>query len=275
MKKILYLLIAGCLLTAFKPKELTWVAVGDSITYLNNHLDETGNRVTKGYLTRVVERLPNIHYVNQGHNGWTSGGIARQIDSLGLTKADIYSVFLGTNDWWAGRPIGTLGDYINNKGNSTIYGSFRIITNKLRALNPEAKIILIAPMQRNDFVYILDHNNNAYGSYKDKNGQSLEAVANAVDSIADYEKIPVIDLYHNKTLDVKNLVKFKHLKDPKTGLYKNYKYPESIGIPFNSKNDEYPYPPDAVNFTFDGLHPSDKGNEVIAGELVKVMKKFN
>jgi lysophospholipase L1-like esterase len=130
-------------------------------------------------------------------------------------------------------------------------------------------------MQRNDFVYILDHNNNAYGSYKDKAGQSLEAVANAVDSIAAYEKIPVVDLYHNSKLDVKNLVKFKRLKDPKTGQYKNYKYPESIGIPFDSKDDEYPYPVDAVNYTYDGLHPSDKGDEVIAGELVKVMKKFD
>lgn len=275
MKKLLYLLAAVCLLTSFKPKEITWVAIGDSITYLNNHLDETGNRVTKGYLTRVTEKLPNVHYVNQGHNGWTSGGIADKIETLGIVKADVYSVFLGTNDWWAGRPIGTMDDYKNNKGNTTIYGSFRIIVNKLRTLNPEAKIILITPMQRNDFVYILDHNNNAYGSYKDKNGQSLEAVANAVDSIAAYEKIPVVDLYHNSKLDVKNLVKFKRLRDPKTRVYKNYKYPESIGVPFDSKNDEYPYPVEAVNYTYDGLHPSDKGDEVIAGELVKVMKKFN
>jgi len=275
MKKLLCLLLAACLLTSFKPKEITWVAIGDSITYLNDHLDETGNRVTKGYLTRVTEKLPNVHYINQGHNGWTSGGIAEHIETLGIVKADVYSVFLGTNDWWGGRPIGTLNDYTNNKGNNTIYGSFRIIVNKLRVLNPEAKIILITPMQRNDFVYIADHNNNAYGSYKDKNGQSLEAVANAVDSIAAYEKIPVVDLYHNSNLDVKNLVKFKRLKDPKTGQYKNYKYPKSVGIPFDSKNDEYPYPVDAINYTYDGLHPSDKGDEVIAGELVKVMKKFN
>ena len=55
-------------------------------------------------MTRVVEKLPGIHYINQGHNGWTSGGIAREIENLGLVKADVYSVFLGTNDWWqAGR----------------------------------------------------------------------------------------------------------------------------------------------------------------------------
>lgn len=275
MKKFAYLFIISIyLLSSFKPKEITWVAIGDSITYLNDHLDETGNRVTKGYLTRVVEHLPNVHYINQGHNGWTSGGIARQIDSLGLVKADVYSVFLGTNDWWGGRPIGTLNDYTSHKGNTTIYGSFRIIINKLHTLNPEAKIILITPMQRNDFIYLFDHNNNAYGSYKEKNGQTLESVANAVDSIAAVEKIPVVDLYHNSKLDIKKLVNFKRLKDPETGLYKNYKFPESTGIPYNSKEDEYPYPPEAVKLTFDGLHPSDKGNEIIAKEVANVMKKY-
>src|SRR3954464_3997674 len=131
MKKIIVFLIAFFSIAFFKQQEITWVAIGDSITYLNDHLDETGNRVTKGYMTRVTEQLPKLHYINQGHNGWTSGGIADKIDSLGIIKADIYSVFLGTNDWWQGRPIGTLADYKNSTGNGTVYGSFRIIINKL------------------------------------------------------------------------------------------------------------------------------------------------
>jgi hypothetical protein len=47
-------------------KEVKWTAIGDSITYLNNHLNETGNRTQKGYLDMVKERLPNINYINQG-----------------------------------------------------------------------------------------------------------------------------------------------------------------------------------------------------------------
>ncbi|WP_295795775.1 hypothetical protein [Mucilaginibacter sp.] len=67
MKKLgVYLLL---LLTSFSffsvtPDVKSWTAIGDSITYLNDHLDETGNRVTKGYLTRVTEQLPNIKYNN-------------------------------------------------------------------------------------------------------------------------------------------------------------------------------------------------------------------
>lgn len=274
MKKLAFLIPFLFLLTSFTKKEITWVAIGDSITYLNDHINETGNRVTKGYMTRVVEKLPNIHFTNQGHNGWTSGGIASSIEKLGLQKADVYSVFLGTNDWWQGRRLGTLAHYQNDSGNSTVYGSFRIIINKLRSLNKEAKIILITPMQRADFVYINNPKNNAYGSYKEKNGQMLEQFAMAVDSIGKYEGFTVVDLFHQKGMDVKNLVKYKRLKDPQTGSYKTYGYPEFASIPFNPERDEYPYPPAAINITYDGLHPSDKGYAMIAKMLVKIMKKY-
>ena len=274
MKKLSLLLIYAFIIISFKPKEITWVAIGDSITYLNEHADETGNRITKGYMTRVKEKLPHIDYINQGHNGWTSGGIADAIEKLGLTKADVYSIFLGTNDWWQGRPIGKFSDYETNTGNNTAYGSFRIIIDKLRSLNKEAKIILITPMQRVDFVYFNNMKNNAFGSYKQKNGQSLEQFANAVDSIGRYEHFKVVDLYHKKGMELKSLVKYKRLKDPQTVAYKNYPYPDFINIPFNPETDEYPYPADAIDITYDGLHPSDKGYDIIARMLIKIMKKY-
>lgn len=55
MKKLLFLIAIVFLLSSFSSKKITWVAIGDSITYLNEHTDETGNRITKGYMTRVVE----------------------------------------------------------------------------------------------------------------------------------------------------------------------------------------------------------------------------
>lgn len=274
MKKWIILLGLIGLLSSFTHNELSWVAIGDSITYLNEHPNETGNRITKGYMTRVVERLPYIHYVNQGHNGWTAARIASGIETLGLVKADVFSVFLGTNDWWSGRSIGRLQDYRQNTGSNTLYGSFRIIIDKLRLLNPQAPIVLITPMQRADFVYLANFKNNAYGSYKPKNGQSLEAFANAIDSIGRYEQLPVVDLYHLKGLQLSRLVRYKRLKDPRTGVYTNYKYPKFIDVPFNPDTDEYPYPIGAIDKTYDGLHPSDKGYALISRSLVKVLKKY-
>lgn len=274
--KYFILLAALFILSAsfMQKKDISWVAIGDSITYLNDHPDETGNRVTKGYMTMVAEQLPYIHFTNQGHNGWTSGGIADAIETLGIQKADVYSVFLGTNDWWQGRPVGTLENYKNDSGNSTVYGSFRIIVNKLRSLNKDAKIIFITPMQRLDFVYINSYTNNAWGSYKAKNGQLLEEFANAILAIAQYEHFAVVDLYHTRSMRLKKLVNFKRLKNPTTGEYTNYTYPKSVNIPFNPNTDEYPYPVEASNITFDGLHPSDKGYTIIAEKLVKILGKY-
>ncbi|MEP6468084.1 MAG: SGNH/GDSL hydrolase family protein, partial [Parafilimonas sp.] len=140
--------------------------------------------------------------------------------------------------------------------------------------NKDAKIILITPMQRVDFVYINDMKNNAWGSYKEKSGQTLASFAAAIKSIAAYEHFDVIDLYNEKGMGLKELVNYKRLKDPQTGGYKNYPYPSFINIPFNPETDEYPYPPGAMNVTFDGLHPSDKGFQIIANLLVKIMKKY-
>jgi len=186
----------------------------------------------------------------------------------------VYSVFLGTNDWWKSRPVGRFADYRDNTGNGTVYGSFRIIINKLRSLNADAKIILITPMQRADFVYINNAKNNAWGSYKEKNGQSLSRFAAAIDSIGSYEHFETVDLYNKSGMTLKKLVKYKRLKDPQTGAYRNYPYPDFIGVPFNPETDEYPYPAESIGLTYDGLHPSDEGNDIIARMLVKIMKKY-
>lgn len=256
------------------PKQISWVAIGDSITYINDDLKETNNHLTKGYMTQVVEKLPNIHYINKGYNGWTAGRIAEQINKLDLQKADVYTVFLGTNDWWGGHAIGNISDYQKNTGIATVYGSFRIIVDKLKSLNPSAKIVLMTPMQRSDFVYFRNFKNNAYGSYKPKKEQSLEDVANAINAIGKLEQIEVADLYHNRKLSLKHMVKFKRLKDPSTGNYKNFSYPEYIGIPFNPETDEYPYPPESFDLTYDGLHPGDKGCSIIAKQLIRRFKKL-
>ena len=274
MKKLAILIVTIAIASSFSRKEISWVAIGDSITYLNEHPNETGNRITKGYMTRVIEKLPHVKYVNQGHNGWTSGNIAENIEKIGIPPADVYSVLLGTNDWWQGRPIGTLADYQNNTGDKTLAGAYRILINKIRSLNKEAKIILITPMQRGDFVYLNNMKNNAYGSYKEKQGQTLAQFAVTIDSIAQYDQLIVVDLYHTRSLRVEKLVKYKRLKDPLSGAYKNYPYPSFIGVPFNPAKDDYPYPTDAIDITYDGLHPSDKGYSIIANMLVKELKKF-
>ena len=82
----------------------------------------------------------------------------------------------------------------------------------------------------------------------------------------------MVDLFHASDMAVDKMIKFKRLKDPKTGVYKNYSYPDYVDVPFNPETDEYPYPVEAIDITYDGLHPSDKGYEIIAEMLVDVFE---
>jgi lysophospholipase L1-like esterase len=267
-------LAAALVFMSFTHRPMTWVAIGDSITYLNDHPDETRQRISRGYLTDVVGHLPYMHYVNQGRNGWTTQNFARNINKLDIPVGDIYTVFLGTNDWWHGNRVGSWGDFEGSTGDSTIYGCMRIILNKIRSLNPAAAIILITPMPRTDFVSLNDAKNNATGSYKEKDGQTLGQVAAAIIDIGKHEGLRVVDLYHEKKLAIPRLVHFKRLKDPQTGGYRDYKYPEYVGIPFDPVADEYPYPVEAMEMTYDGLHPSDKAHMLIARRLIKVLRRL-
>lgn len=260
-------------ISACQKEKKSWVALGDSITYLNDHPDETGNRITKGYLTRVCELVPNLQYVNKGYNGWTAVRIAEEIETLELEKGDLYTVFLGTNDWWHGKPLGTLDDYKNDTGNNTFFGAYKTIIKKLRSLNDKAEIVLLTPLQRGDFVYIANMKNNAHGSYREKNGQSLSDFANAINSIGKLENLQVVDLYNESGITSENVVKFKRLKHGLTGEYETYAYPEYIDLPFNPEADDYPYPVDAIDMTYDGLHPSDEGYEIISQMLADVLNK--
>jgi lysophospholipase L1-like esterase len=276
MRKSLLLIIALAFFTSFAPhKELKWMAIGDSITFHNGRTEYTKGRLTKGYMDDVVEQLPYIHFANHGHPGWTAKGIAENFDHLGIEKADIYSVFLGTNDWWVGFPIGTVADYDNNTGAGTVYGAYRIIIDKIRAQNSDAAIILLTPMQRTDYVDINDQASIIHGAYQENNdGVKLSDYADAIKNIAKLQNLKLADLYYKSGITMKNAVNYKRLKDPATGGYKNYKYPDYIGVPFNPKTDEYPYPGDAMNMTYDGLHPTDRGHAIIAKMLVKIMKQY-
>ncbi|MDR1861270.1 MAG: SGNH/GDSL hydrolase family protein [Bacteroidales bacterium] len=273
MRKFALLLIAALIFGFAERPTVKWVALGDSITWLNEHPIPEGNRLSTGYMKLVQKKLPELQYVNKGYNGWTAHSIAQKINELDLPSADLYTVLLGTNDWWTCVPAGSLDDYVNDTGDGTVSGAFRIIIDKFRTLNPRAKIILMTPLQRGDFVHISGHRNNSWGSYKNnKSGHALSEYAELIAKIGAYEHIPVIDLYNDRAFALEKLVNFKRLKGP-DGEYHNYKYPDYIDIPF-SPDDEYPYPPEAINMTYDNLHPSDKGYARIADLLVRKIRKL-
>ena len=50
-------------------------------------------------------------------------------------------------------------------------------------------------------------------------------------------------------------------------------YPDYIPYPFHPGEDEYPYPVEAAALTYDGLHPSDEGCDILAGLFADAVRK--
>ncbi|MGI6107081.1 MAG: SGNH/GDSL hydrolase family protein [Lachnospiraceae bacterium] len=239
--------------------KIRWCAIGDSFTYLNDHLDETGYRVRRGYLSGILEKCPELSLQNIGINGSTYTDWVNQE----IPEADLYTVLLGTNDWHQGTRLGTQEDF-NSRAKDTILGCMAVLLDHIRAAAaPGARIIVANPTERGDFVYQFDYLNNAQGSYAPWEGQKLSDVADAILRMAEKEGLETVDLNRRSGFTPENSVRFKRLRV--NGEYRNLPYPDYIGVPFDPEKDEYPYPPEAVQMTYDGLHPSQKGNDILAG----------
>ena len=247
--------------------KIRWCAIGDSFTYLNDHLDETDYRVTKGYLTRILEKLPQLSLINIGVNGSTT----QDWLTIPVPEADVYTVLLGTNDWHGQRDLGTEQDFTEEKS-GTILGNLGVLINRIREMNPQAKLLILNPVERADFICVLDTLNQAQGSYAPEAGVMLSEVADAIYVCAKNAGIPAFDLHKECGFTQENVIYFKWLK--KDGDYQKLTYPGYVGVPYNPETDEYPYPLEAIALTYDGLHPSDEGNEILAELIAKELKKL-
>ncbi len=243
-------------------RERIWCAIGDSFTYLNDHLDETGYRLKKGYLTRTLTKLPEkVRLINIGINGSaTTDWLDKQIP-----KADFYTILLGTNDWFRRHtPLGSRTDYEQVR-QGTILGNLACLIQKIHAVRPGAPVFVMNPVERGDFVYISNVQNTAHGSYREENGVTLKEVAATIYRTVRGRDIVPIDLHTRSGFTPANAVRFKRLR--RNGIITNVPYPDYIDIPCHPETDPYPYPEDAAFMTYDGLHPSDQGSEIIASIL--------
>lgn len=243
----------------------TWCAIGDSFTYLNDHLDETGNIVARGYLSRTLDKLPPLRLVNLGINGSTT----RDWLTAPLAPADVYTILLGTNDWHQGIPLGDRAAFCAGEP-GTILGNLGNLLRRIRALAPAARVLVCNPVERSDFVYLFDPYNNAQGSYAPEHGQTLADVARAIFDACRAEGISALDLHGRSGITPETAVHFKRVRTA-DGV-RDLPYPDYAGLPFDPEKDPYPYPPEARALTYDGLHPTDEGNEILAALLAEALR---
>ena len=249
-----------------KKSPVRWCAVGDSFTYLNDHPEETGYRVTEGYISRTCRKAGEFSVINLGKNGSATPDWLEER----FPEADLYTVLLGTNDWHRGVPLGTQEDF-DRKKEGSILGNLAIILEHIRQAGPEAKVIVMNPVERGDFVYILDPMNHAHGSYAPDQGQMLCDIAEGIRVACERNGISFLDLHRLSGFTPESAVRFKRVRTAEG--YRDLPWPAWKNAPVDYENDAYPYPPEAADYTFDGLHPSDKGNEAIACLLAQKIRE--
>ena len=160
-----------------------WCSLGTSISWLNENT--ASYPITKGYQTRVMERLAFSKFSNQAVNG---GTISSAINAV--INADYYTIEHGINDWGHSTPVGTIQDYINNTKNGTFAAYYRQVIDRIFARNPKARVVLCTPRKAYGFNgYLPDH------WYDAKNGIYLQEYADIVRQIAAHESFPVADFF--------------------------------------------------------------------------------
>ena len=160
-----------------------WCSLGTSISWLNENT--ASYPLTKGYQTRVMEKLAFTNFSNKAVNG---GTISSAISSV--VYADYYTIEHGINDWGHSTPVGTIDDYINNTKNGTFAAIYRQVIDRIFQRNAKARVILCTPRKAYGFgTYLPAH------WYDPLNGIYLEEYANIVRQIAAYESFPVADFF--------------------------------------------------------------------------------
>lgn len=162
-----------------------WCSLGTSITWYNSHVAPS---FTKGYQTRVLERIKFKGFVNRGVNG---GCVSSAIGSV--VPADVYTVEHGINDWGHCVKPGTLADYEGDTGTGTFAGGYRKVIDAIRKANPKAKIVLCTPRKGYGFGDYLP----AASDLQKPGGYFLKDYADVVRAIAAKEAFPVADFFAN------------------------------------------------------------------------------
>ena len=160
-----------------------WCSLGTSISWLNDNTNPS--TVTKGYQTRVMEKLAFSGFTNKAVNG---GVLNSAISAVAL--ADYYTIEHGINDWGHSTPVGTIDDYIKNTKNGTFAAIYRQVIDRIFTRNKKARVILCTPRKAYGFGgYLPDH------WYDPLNGIYLQDYVDIIRQIAAYESFPVADFF--------------------------------------------------------------------------------
>lgn len=139
-----------------------------------------------------------------------------------IPDAEVVVVFGGTNDF--GHGDAPFGD-VSSRDETTFCGALHKLIRDLIERYPQAQLVLMTPLHRSG------ENELGYNEFGVRRDHRLEDYVNAIQTIAGYYGIPVLDLFRTSGLQ------------PAVSILKE-------------------------RYMSDGLHPNDAGHERIADKLI-------
>ena len=229
---------------------------GRRVAYFGDSITDPRNKASKQKYWSYLQGWLGITPFVYGVSGRQWDDIPRQADKLKAEHDDDFDaimIFIGTNDFNAGVPIGEW--FTENKeqvmagihepkrlvdrmcqhmcmDKDTYRGRINIALSKVKQMFPTKQIVLLTPIHRAGF-YANDKNWQPTEDYRNKCGEYLQSYINSVKEAANIWAVPVIDL------------------NALCGLY-----------PLMNEHSQY------FNNENDRLHPNDKGHERMARTLM-------
>lgn len=208
MKKIAFIILAVIALTASHPWQNKRVAyLGDSIT------DPRTLPEDPHYWSYLQEMLNTETYV-YGISGRQWKHVLDQANKLKTEhgdEVDAIMIFMGTNDYNSGTPIGEwfteTTEVVNANGkmverkrrdhvfdNSTFRGRLNIALDSLKKMYPTKQIVMLTPIHRG-FAQFSEKNVQPSEEYCNGCGEYIDAYVNSIKEASAIWSVPVIDLY--------------------------------------------------------------------------------
>ena len=256
-RKLLYLLIAlTTTLAVVAQTTLTHPWTGKRVAFFGDSITDPKNAAAQNKYWNLLQQWLHITPYVYAVSGRQWNDIPRQTEQLQTEHGqdvDAILIFIGTNDFNAGVPIGqwfieqeeevmagihepkhmvTRMHRIPDMNSDTYRGRINIALDKVKRTYPDKQIVLLTPIHRAGF-YRNEKNWQPTEDYQNKCGEWLSAYVESVKEAGNLWAVPVFDL------------------NALCGLY--------------PLMDEYvPYFNDGA---VDRLHPNDKGHERMARTL--------
>ena len=257
-----------------KKASIHWVALGDSFTNINDNASVLQRGyISKGYITRVCEKIPQLRYTNLGSGGEQIGYAL----NINIPSADLYTIMFGTNDFSNNNlVIGTKEQYMARQAiPNNFLANYGAVVQRLREINSKAKIIIMFPSSTSNFMSRDSADNILYvdgNTGTHQNGFTFADMRTALKECVVADNIEFVDFLRDSGISPNNTMRYAFVNV--NGIKKRLPYPEfleyvqeGVSLGWNAYNNS------CNGTTYDGCHPSDLGCEIFARLLIPVIRR--